>query len=96
MKNKIIAKKIYILHDVYKFTALEIFVTSSLNMAGYYFLDYYISLCNMQIGTFADMVTDHYRSSSLPEERIPRNAARAHFVVINQSARQFCLSSDTR
>ena len=37
MKNKIIAKKKYILHDVYKFTALEIFVTSSLNMAGYYF-----------------------------------------------------------
>ena len=37
MKNKIMAKKKKILHDVYKFTALEIFVTSSLNMAGYYF-----------------------------------------------------------
>ena len=34
MQNTIIAKKM--LH-VYKFTALEIFVTSSFNMAGYYF-----------------------------------------------------------
>ena len=30
-------KKKKLLHDVYKFTALEIFVTSSLNMAGNYF-----------------------------------------------------------
>ena len=35
--------------------------------------------------------------SPLGEVRIPRrNAARAHFVVINKGAGQFYLSSDTR
>ena len=39
----------------------------------------------------------HCRSSPLGDMRIPRRTtARAHFVVINNGAGQFCLSSDTR
>ena len=39
----------------------------------------------------------HRRSSPLGDMQIPRRTtARAHFVVINIGAGQFCLSSDTR
>ena len=54
---------------------------------GIIFLDYYILLCNIHIGTFADMDTDPIISPPpppLPQVQIPRrNATRAHFVVIN-------------
>ena len=52
---------------------------------GIIFLDYYILLCNIHIGTFADMDTDPIVSPPpLPEVQIPRrNGTRAHFVVIN-------------
>ena len=65
---------------------------------GYFFLDYYVLLCNTCLYTGSVHKNRHHcHSSPLAEVRIPRRAAaRAHFLVINKGARQFCLSFDTR
>ena len=75
---------------VNKFTTLK-FLSLLPSMNGYFFLDYYVLLCN----------TCLYRSvrhsSPLAEVRIPpRAAARTHFLVINKGAGQFYLCFSTR
>ena len=75
------------------------FLVPLFNRRGIIFLDYYILLCNIQIGTFADMDTDPI-VSLLPCLRC-KFLAEMPPVLISQSltiysARQFYLSSDTR
>ena len=78
---------------VYKLTSLKI-RHSFLECLGSIFLDYYILLCDMQIGWQALVIA--VRPSWAGCEFLTELAAPAHFVVINKGARQFYLSSDTR
>ena len=73
------------------------FCHSLLQWMGIFFLDYYVLLCNTCLYRSVHRHGHHCHSSPLAEVRIPRRvAARAHFLVINKGARQFCLSFDTR
>ena len=92
MRNKIIAKIL----PVNKFTTLK-FLSLLPSMNGYFFLDYYVLLCNTCLYRSVHRHGHHCHSSPLAEVRIPRRAAaRAHFLVINKGAGQFYLSFDTR
>ena len=92
VQNKIIAKIL----PVNKFTTLK-FLSLLPSMNGYFFLDYYVLLCNTCLYRSVHRHGHHCHSSPLAEVRIPRRAAaRAHFVVINKGAGQFYLSFDTR
>ena len=92
VQNKIIAKIL----PVNKFTTLK-FLSLLPSMNGYFFLDYYVLLCNTCLYRSVHRHGHHCHSSPLAEVRIPRRAAaRAHFLVINKGARQFYLSFDTR
>ena len=92
VQNKIIAKTL----PVNKFTTLK-FLSLLPSMNGYFFLDYYVLLCNTCLYRSVHRNGRHCHSSPLGEVRIPRRAAaRAHFLVINKGAGQFYLSFDTR
>ena len=66
-------------------------------MNGYFFLDYYVLLCNTFLYRSVNRHGHHCHSSALGEVRIPRRAAtRAHFLVINKGTGQLYLSFDTR
>ena len=92
VQNKIIAKIL----PVNKFTTLK-FLSLLPSMNGYFFLDYYVLLCNTCLYRSVHRHGHHCHSSPLAEVRIPRRAAaRAHFLVINKGAGQFYLSFDTR
>ena len=92
VQNKIIAKIL----PVNKFTTLK-FLSLLPSMNGYFFLDYYVLLCNTCLYRSVRRHGHHCHSSPLAEVRIPRRAAaRAHFLVINSGAGQFYLSFDTR
>ena len=92
VQNKIIAKIL----PVNKFTTLE-FLSLLPSMIGYFFLDYYVLLCNTCLYRSVHRHGHHCHSSPLAEVRIPRRAAaRAHFLVINKGAGQFYLRFDTR
>ena len=92
VQNKIIAKIL----PVNKFTTLK-FLSLLPSMNGYFFLDYYVLLCNTCLYRSVHRHGHHCNSSLLDEVRIPRRAAAcAHFLVINKGAGQFYLSFDTR
>ena len=92
VQNKIIAKIL----PVNQFTTLK-FLSLLPSMNGYFFLDYYVLLCNTCLYRSVHRHGYHYHSSPLAEVRIPRRAAaRAHFLVINKGAGQFYLRFDTR
>ena len=91
-QNKIIAKIL----PVNKFITLK-FLSLLPSMNGYFFLHYYVLLCNTCLYRSVHRHRHHCHSSPLAEVRIPRRAAaRAHFLVINKGAEQFYLSFDTR
>ena len=92
VQNRIIGKIL----PVNKFTTLK-FLSLLPSMNGYFFLDYYVLLCNTCLYRAVHRHGHHCHSSPLAEVRIPRRvAARAHFLVINKGAGQFYLSFDTR
>ena len=92
VQNKIIAKIL----PVNKFTTLK-FLSLLPSMNGYFFLDYYVLLCNTCLYRSVHRHGHHCHSSPLAEVRIPRRAAaRAHFLVIKKGAGQFYLSFETR
>ena len=92
VQNKIIAKIL----PVNKFTTLK-FLSLLPSMNGYFFLDYYVLLCNTCLYRSVHRHGHHCHSSPLAEVRIPRRAAaRAHFLVINKGAEHFYLSFDTK
>ena len=92
VQNKIIAKIL----PVNQFTTLK-FLSLLPSMNGYFFLDYYVLLCNTCLYRSVHRHGHHCHSSPLAEVRIPRRAAaRAHFLVINKGTGQFYLSFDTR
>ena len=72
------------------------FCHSFLQWMGIFFL-IIVLLCNTCLYRSVHRHRHHCHSSPLAEVRIPRRAAaRAHSLVINKGARQFCLSFDTR
>ena len=92
VQNKIIAKIL----PVNKFTTPK-FLLLLPSMNGYFFLDYYVLLCNTCLYRSVHRHGHHCHSSPLVEVRIPRRAAaRAHFLVVNKGTGQFYLSFDTR
>ena len=92
VQNRIIGKIL----PVNKFTTLK-FLSLLPSMNGYFFLHYYVLLCNTCLCRSVHRHRHHCHSSPLAEVRVPRRAAaRAHFLVINKGAGQFYLSFDTR
>ena len=90
VQNKIIVKIL----PVNKFTTLKFL---SLNELVFFFLDYYVLLCNLCLYRSVGRHGHHCHSSPVAEVRIPRTAAaRAHFLVINKGAEHFYLSFDTK
>ena len=96
VQNKIMAKIL----PVNKFTTLK-FLSLLPSMNGYSFF-LIIMFCSAIHACLYRSVHrhghgHHCQSSPRAEVRIPRRAAaRAHFLVINKGAGQFCLSFDTR
>ena len=90
-KKKIIAKIL----PVNKFTTLK-FLSLLRSMNGQFFLDYFVLLCNTCLCRSVRRHGHHCHSFPLTEVPIPRrDAARAHFLIINKGAGQFYQSFDT-
>ena len=80
VQNKITAKIL----PVNKFTTLK-FLSLLPSMNRYFFLHYYVLLCNTCLYRSVHRHGHHRHWSPMGEVRIPRRAAaRAHFLVINK------------